>query len=374
MSARIVLFGATGFTGRLTARALVDSGERPVLAGRSREKLEALAGSLGGDLDVQEASVDAPASVEALVSKGDVLISTVGPFSLYGQPALDAALSRQAHYIDSTGEPGFIRQVFAADDRARASGSLLLTAFGYDYIPGHAAGGVALERAARTGGGEATRVDIGYFWDGASRGGMSQGTMNSSRVAAMHPGMEFHGGRLVERFGALGLRTFDIDGRRREAISVGASEHYALPKSYPGLIEVNVYLGWFGKRSAAMSRGARVLAAVRKVPLLGALPAKLAGMNLRSEGKGPDTEARADGRSRIVAIAYDAEGRPLAEAELAGANGYDYTAGILAWGARRLRMSPPTELGARGPIEAFGLGALLDGCSAAGMPLQGERP
>jgi len=76
MAAQIVLFGATGYTGELTARALVERGARPVLAARSRGRLEALAAALGG-LEARVADVRDPATVGALVGAGDVLVSTV---------------------------------------------------------------------------------------------------------------------------------------------------------------------------------------------------------------------------------------------------------------------------------------------------------
>jgi len=86
MSSRIVLFGASGYTGDLTAREMVARGMTPVLAGRRRQPLERLSAELGG-LELQIADVDNPASVRALVEKGDVLVSTVGPFMRFGQPA-----------------------------------------------------------------------------------------------------------------------------------------------------------------------------------------------------------------------------------------------------------------------------------------------
>ena len=85
---------------------------RPVLAARSRDKLEALAGELGEELELAVADVSDPPSVRALVEKGDVLVTTVGPFVRWGAPAAAAATSVGAHYIDSTGEPAFIREVF----------------------------------------------------------------------------------------------------------------------------------------------------------------------------------------------------------------------------------------------------------------------
>src|SRR3954451_10960326 len=106
MAGRIVLFGATGYTGELTARELAGIGERPVLAARDGARVRALADQLGG-LDWEVADVARPESVRALVGPGDVLVSTVGPFTRWGAPAVEAAIAAGAHYLDSTGETPF---------------------------------------------------------------------------------------------------------------------------------------------------------------------------------------------------------------------------------------------------------------------------
>jgi short subunit dehydrogenase-like uncharacterized protein len=111
VSGRIVVFGATGYTGDLTARALVDRGARPVLAARDAERVSRLAAELGG-LETAVADVAQPATLRDLVERGDVLVSTVGPFSRLGGPAVEAAIAAGAHYLDSTGEGAFIRTVF----------------------------------------------------------------------------------------------------------------------------------------------------------------------------------------------------------------------------------------------------------------------
>src|ERR1700754_253058 len=99
MPGRIVLFGATGYMGELTARALAAGGVRPVLAARNAGRLEALATQLGG-LDTAVAGVGRPDTVRALVERADVLISTVGPFERFGEPAVEAAIAAGAHYLD----------------------------------------------------------------------------------------------------------------------------------------------------------------------------------------------------------------------------------------------------------------------------------
>src|SRR5688500_16275233 len=107
MPSRIVLFGATGHTGRLTAERLVAGGERPLLAGRSEARLAELGARLG--VEGRQADARRPETVAALVGPGDVLVSTVGPFARWGEPAVHAAIAAPAAYLDSTGEPAFIR-------------------------------------------------------------------------------------------------------------------------------------------------------------------------------------------------------------------------------------------------------------------------
>src|SRR5215204_6397312 len=144
MPSRIVVFGATGYTGRLTAERLVAQGAQPVLAGRSEDKLRALSAGLGG-LPWEVADVEREASVAGLAGSGDVLVSTVGPFVRWGEPALRAAVAGGAVYLDSTGEPPFIRRVFTHFGApARAAGATLLPAMGYDFVPGTLAAALAL--------------------------------------------------------------------------------------------------------------------------------------------------------------------------------------------------------------------------------------
>ena len=102
MAGRIVVFGATGYTGELTARALVERGAMPLLAGRDADRVARLAAELGG-LESTVADVDRSGSVHALVERGDVLVTTVGPYLRFGEPALEAAVDTGAHYFDSTG-------------------------------------------------------------------------------------------------------------------------------------------------------------------------------------------------------------------------------------------------------------------------------
>ncbi len=365
MSGRIVLFGATGYTGRLTAEALVARGQRPVLAARSPQRLADLARVLGGNLETAVADVCKPETVSALVEAGDALISTVGPFVRWGEPAVAAAVAAGAHYLDSTGEGTFIRRVFEHfGPQAQAAGCGLMTAFGYDWVPGNLAGALALEEA----GAGATRLDIGYFFTGsATGGGMSGGTQASAAGMLLEPGYGYRGGRIVAERGAPRVRSFDVRGRRREAIAVGASEHFALPRLAPGLRDIDVCLGWFGPLTRPMQALSVGAALVTRIP--GAREAIGGGLGrvVKGSSGGPDAAARAATGSHVVAIARDGGGRVLAEVHLEGPNGYTLTAELLAWGAATAAAGGVQASGALGPVNAFGLDVLRAGCAEIGL-------
>ena len=357
---RVVLFGATGYTGRLTAEAVVAAGVRPVLAGRDRGRLEALAGRLGG-LPVAEADTGRPESVQDLVGRDDVLVSTVGPFLTRGEPAVRAAVDAGATYLDATGEPPFLRRVFEEHGPRAVGRCALVPAFGYDFVPGNLASALTLDDA----GDRVARVTIGYFVTGG--GGFSSGTMASGAGLMLEPGFAWRDGRLRRERIARRVRAFPIGGRNWLGVSYGGSEHFALPRIAPGLREVEVYLGWFGRRSRAMQAVSVVGAPLARVPGARALTRAATGKLLTRTGQGPDEATRRRGGSLIVAVASDADGRELAQVHLRGPDPYTLTASLLAWGAQRAANSGVLSTGALGPIDAFGLEALRKAATAAGL-------
>lgn len=365
MPGRIVLFGATGYTGRLTAEALLARGVHPVLAARSAEKLESVAAELDPSLEVAVADSARPESISALVERGDVLVTTVGPFARFGEPVLQAALAARATYIDSAGEPAFVRPVFERfGPAAKRAGCGLLTAFGYDYVGGNLAGALALREADRP----AALVDIGYFVTGrAALGVWSGGTLASLAGALAEPGFAFRDGHLVAEPNGRHVQSFELRGKEGMAISIGASEHFALPRLEPALREVGVYLGWADPLSRLLQGLSIPTYALARAPVSGpALRALTARVPGGSSG-GPDAAARARTGSHIVAVARDATGRRLSEVRLDGQNPYAFTAAILAWGAERAAERGLEGAGALGPVDGFGLDALEQGCREAGL-------
>jgi short subunit dehydrogenase-like uncharacterized protein len=364
MAGRIVVFGATGYTGDLTARALAARGARPVLAARSGARVQALAQELG-DLDWMVADVGHPNSVRALVGRGDVLVSTVGPFTRWGGPAIQAAVGAGAHYLDSTGEGAFIREVFERHGpSAQAAGCGLVTAFGYDWVPGNLAGALALRDAGEA----ATRVEIGYFNPGAGASSMSGGTRASAAAMMLSEGFAWHEGRLVAERAARHGRSFELaPGTRARAVSAASSEHFGLPRVHATLRDVDVFLGWFGPASEPVRVVSAAMSAVTKVPGTRQALHGLFGRVLKGSTGGPDAAARATTRSVVLAEAFDAGGTRLADVRLEGIGPYDLTANVLAWGAETAAGGGLQGTGALGPVDGFGLDALQRGCAEAGI-------
>ena len=373
MSGRVVLFGATGYTGELTARAMAARGMRPVLAGRRREALESLSDDLGGT-EIAVADAARPDTVRAIVGQGDVLVTTVGPMSRWGNAALDAALDARAHYVDSSGESRFVRKVFEqAGRRASHQGLVLLAAMAYDSVPGNLAGALALREA----GSSATSVRIGYFVTGGRRRGfkggldhMSGGSRATFATMAIEPGFAYRGGRLVTERGSARVGAFEDGGRRLRGVSFGTSEAFSLPRLYPSLREVDVYFGWFDRASRMLQIGSLAISAVTRIP--GVRPA-LSALTSRLAGASSAAPADAGTGSLFIAEAIDPGGKRLATVRLEGINGYEFSGKMLAWAAERVATGNAEGAGAVGPVEAFGIEQLEAGVAECGIARSSGR-
>jgi hypothetical protein len=276
-----------------------------------------------------------------------------------------AAIAKGAIYLDSTGEPPFIRRVFDEFGAAAAeAGATLMPAMGYDFVPGAVAGALALDAA----GPQASRVDVGYFALGGGPSSISAGTKASLAGVALSQAFAYRGGDVRAVRSGERYRTFPVKGKERPGISVGGAEHFTLPPVYPQLQEVNVYLGWFGPLTRGIQLTSGITAAALRVPAVKrALLAGGAKLATLGGTPAPGTTP-VHTLSWIPAAAYGSgSDTPLAEVALTGADGYAFTAGFLAWAARRAAAEGVRVTGAAGPLEAFGLDAVVAGCSEAGL-------
>ena len=178
----VVLHGATGFVGRLTARYLaLHAGEaRVALSGRSKDTLLALRDQLGVDWPVLLADATDASSLAELAASTTAVATTVGPFAKHGLPLVRACAEAGTSYADLTGEVLFVRDsAAAAHERARDTGARIVHAAGFDSVPSDL--GVLLLHERVVADGEGTLEETVLLLD-SMRGGVSGGTIDSMRT------------------------------------------------------------------------------------------------------------------------------------------------------------------------------------------------
>lgn len=180
----IVVYGATGFVGILTAKYLAEHAPADVriaLGGRSEAKLERTRTELGVDWPLVVADSGNRDAVAALAESTRVVATTVGPYFKYGKPLVEACAAAGTHYADLTGEVLFMRwSIDAADAAARESGARIVHTCGFDSIPSDI-GTLLLHEAAQAGG----HGGLGetFLVVKSMRGGASGGTIDSARTS-----------------------------------------------------------------------------------------------------------------------------------------------------------------------------------------------
>jgi short subunit dehydrogenase-like uncharacterized protein len=178
----IVVYGATGFVGKLTAQYLAESGggARIALAGRSTERLEAVRATLGEsarDWPIIKADASSPSSLEEMAARTRVVITTVGPYAKYGLPLVAACAKTGTDYCDLTGEATFVRQ--SIDDfhkQAIDTGARIVHACGFDSVPSDMTVYALFSRARQDN--EGDLLDTNYVLRDFA-GGVSGGTIAS---------------------------------------------------------------------------------------------------------------------------------------------------------------------------------------------------
>jgi short subunit dehydrogenase-like uncharacterized protein len=178
----LVVFGATSFVGQILCRHLVDrhgtgGSLRWAIAGRNRAKLDEVAAATGADVERIVVDADDAAALADLAKSTRVVVSTVGPYALYGSPLIAAVAAAGTDYCDLSGEPQWMRKMIDAhSDAASASGARIVHACGFDSIPSDLGVWFTQQRALEAFDEPCTRIDM---WVKGFKGGASGGTIAS---------------------------------------------------------------------------------------------------------------------------------------------------------------------------------------------------
>ncbi len=342
MSAHTVamIYGANGYTGRLIAREAVRQGLKPILAGRNRVEIEALAAQL--DCPNRVFALDDASSVAPNLEDIRAVLNCAGPFSATAAMLMETCLLTKTHYLDITGEIEVIEAAARLDDRAKRAGTSLLPAVGFDVVPSDCLAAMLADRLPA-----ATHLLLAF----TGTSGPSPGTAKT--VLEMMP----RGGRAriegqirqVPAAWKARLIPFRHGGQFAETIPWGdvASAWHST-----GIPNIETYMA----ASPAMVRQQRRLRWA--APLLRFRFAKrIAEAYIKRTVPGPSEEQRARGRASFWGQVTDAEGR-AAEATLETPEGYTLTS-LTAVASLQQVLAGATTPGFSTPSKAFGKDFIL---------------
>jgi short subunit dehydrogenase-like uncharacterized protein len=303
----LLIYGATGYTGELIARALAARGDAPVLAGRNPAAVAALAGELS--LPHRAFPLDDPRALQEGLQDIRVVLHCAGPFSATAQPMAGACLRAGAHYLDITGEIEVFERLFARDAEARAAGVMLLPGAGFDVVPSDCLAAHLKRRLP-----SATHLALAFLPSGR----LSRGTATTMVENA-------HRGGIVRRGGVLtpvppGWRTRRVDFGRgeRTVITIPWGDVSTAYRS-TGIPNVEVYVGAPALARASLRASRFLRPVLRTDAVKGFLKRRI-----RAGAAGPTAEERARGSTVLWGEAKDdAGGRAVSR--LSGPEGYALT-------------------------------------------------
>ena len=316
----IVLYGATGFVGKLTAEHLAahaPDGVRIALAGRSPGKLEVVRADLGVNWPLVIADSSDPASLKALAESTRVVISTVGPYAKYGLPLVEACATAGTDYVDLTGEVLFVREsIDRFHDLASSTGARIVHSCGFDSIPSDLAVFELAKVAAPLG-------DTTLYV--RMKGGVSGGTVASAREQmAQVRSDKAKRAVALDKFALSPDRSAEPKGEWKDSLKVWHSDEmhswaapfimstfntrivrrsnallgHAYGEGFRYRETLTTGDGWQGRlRAEAIAKGMAIGMAALSVNSLGPLVDKV----VPSPGEGPSEEDRASGRFSVEA-------------------------------------------------------------------------
>ena len=398
----VVVYGATGFVGALTAEYLAGHaphGTRIALAGRSADRLAKVRGRLGVDWPVIVADAADESALARLAERTRVVITTVGPYAKYGRALAHACAQAGTHYADLTGEVLFVRDSIEENDAtARRTGARIVHSCGFDSIPSDLGVHVLHERITADGAGEMTDTTLVVT---RMKGGLSGGTIDSMRHQLDTVRRDPQRRKVAASpYSLTPDRSAEPDlGRQEDNVSLpGSAVHPSLRGSLAPFVMAsyntrvvrrsNALRDWaYGRRfryREAMSTGTSRLSPVVAAGVKLGLGALVVGLSLPptrfvldrvlpKPGDGPSEKTRREGHFTMDIFTTTTTGaRYRARVRAKGDPGYAATALMLGESGLALALDtdrlPPSP--GRVLTPATGIGdALVDRLRAAGMEI-----
>ena len=303
-----LIYGANGYTGALIARTALARGHRPILAGRNREAVTALAAQLG--LEARVFALDDPSALRSGLRGCALVLHCAGPFAHTYRAVADACLAEGVHYLDVTGEIAVFEGLAARDAAARTVGVLLLPGVGFDVVPSDCLAAHLKRRLP-----SATHLALGF----QNFGRLSRGTATTMAENLNRGGCVRRGGVLTPVPPAWRTRVIDFGRGPCVAMTIPWGDVSTAYHS-TGIPNIEVYLAAppMQRILARLLRGFGWLAGSKLVQ-------RALRRRIQAGPAGPTDEGRARGQSLLWGEARDDRGQRVVS-RLRGPEGYTLTA------------------------------------------------
>ncbi len=302
-----MIYGANGYTGRLTAEEALRRGMRPMLAGRNEEAVGAVAESLG--LEYRVFGLDNPDEVRQVIKGLRLVLHCAGPFSVTSEPMIQACLPEHVHYLDITGEISVFEYAHSRAEAAKRADVVLIPGTGFDVVPSDCLAASLVEALPA-----ATRLQLAF----EAPGGPSPGTAKSSIEGMARGGCIRRDGKMTRV--PLGWKTRKVPfaHAERETVTIPWGDVFTAFIS-TGVPDIEVYIS-VPPSSIANLRRLRWIQ-----PLLGiSFVQSFLKNRVEASVNGPSDEKRQTTRSQLWGEVTSADGRTVS-ATMTTPNGYDLT-------------------------------------------------
>lgn len=304
---RLLIYGANGYTGRMITAEAARRGLKPILAGRDRDALDALAGPL--KLTRRVFGLDDPAEIVRNLDGVDILLNCAGPFSRTCEPLLEACLAHRIHYLDITGEIDVFALCHRAHNRAQHERIVVFPGTGFDVVPTDCLAAMLKQRLP-----DANHLVLAF----EAAGGPSPGTAKTSVEGMAKGGRARINGELTDVPLAWKSREFTrADGGTRSAMTIPWGDVYTAFVS-TGIPNIETYMALPPKTIARM----RWMRHLR--PLLALAPVQKYMQTRAGQTPGPSSTRRERSGSYVWGEVRNAAGKQ-AKLALTAPNGYDLT-------------------------------------------------
>ncbi len=339
---KFLLYGATGYTGQLIADYAASFGLQPILAGRSRAKVEAMAEAM--QMEYRVFDLNDTAALDAALKETPVVLHAAGPFMFTAKPMLEACLRTGTHYLDITGEIAVFEMAARMDRKAAEAGIMMMPGAGFDVVPTDC---LALHLKNRMP--DATQLQLAFAGLG---GGLSRGTATTMAENLGEGGAMRKDGKIVKV--PVGHKSMIVPFKAKPLFVMSIPWGDVSTAYYStGIPNIETYTGFSpaAYRWVKLQRYFNWLLRTRMVR-------NIVKKRINERPAGPAPEQRAKTRSFIWGRVSNAEGKAL-ESQLITRDGYTLTAlTSLCIAGKVLKGNAPA--GFQTPAKAYGADLIME--------------